>query len=193
MAVCTVDGCEREATRRRRTWCEMHYYRARRTGTTELIQRTSPKGRPIKAQRRQRGQCSVEGCELIDAGPHRMCAKHWTRVQRHGSPDVVIHQRDRNLPRRERSRHWTGDDASYFAIHQRLRYQRGPARTHVCVDCGNHARQWSYQRTGGPSQRESPEGPYSVDLDDYVPRCVPCHKKFDLAHLGRTTIKENHA
>lgn len=161
MPTCRADGCDREATRTRKTWCEMHYHRLRRTGTTDP--------RPTKVAQ----ECRVDGCGRPRKGRDGLCGMHHERVRKHGSTDVRLRA------------HWTGDGATYDAVHQRLRAQRGPARTHACADCGGTARQWSYQRTGGPGHRESETGPYSVDLDDYAARCVPCHKKFDLYHPTR--------
>lgn len=185
MPTCSADGCNREATRTRKTWCEMHYYRLRRTGTTDPRPR-KPKPEP-RAPRPRPGTvpCGADDCDRL-ATRGRWCRMHAARVERHGTPDAVTHQRDRNIPRAEQSPRWTGDAATYTAVHQRLRYRRGRAAEHRCVDCGGTAAQWSYERTDGPGHRESPTGPYSVDLDDYSPRCIPCHKRFDLQHLTLT-------
>lgn len=120
--------------------------------------------------------CSVDGCEKPRKCRDGLCGMHHERVRKHGSPGVRIRA------------HWTGDAATYAAVHQRLRRERGRARDHRCGDCDRPAAQWSYSRTGGPGHRESETGPYSVDLDDYTARCVPCHKKFDLQHI--TTEKD---
>lgn len=37
LTICSVDGCERVATRKLAGYCEMHYYRVRRNGTTDTI------------------------------------------------------------------------------------------------------------------------------------------------------------
>lgn len=108
---------------------------------------------------------------------------HRARLERHGDPNVVVAIEDRDYPRGERNVNWTGEDASYQAVHQRLRRVRGNAREHQCVDCSEDASQWSYSELGGCWARMSEEGPYSVDLDDYKPRCASCHKRFDLVRL----------
>lgn len=36
---CSIGNCEKEATRRKKTLCEMHYYRMRRTGSYEVMPR----------------------------------------------------------------------------------------------------------------------------------------------------------
>lgn len=128
-------------------------------------------------------RCASEGCEGI-AKNSRWCRKHRARIERHGNPDIVIAPEDRNLATGARNPNWTGEDATYAAIHQRLRRRRGPARNYSCVDCGGAAAHWSYSREYGCNARLGEFGPYSVDIDEYDPRCVACHKKFDLAHAG---------
>jgi hypothetical protein len=113
-----------------------------------------------------------------------MCKLHATRLRRHGDPHVVIPSDERDLAIGERNTNWTGDGATYLAMHQRLRKHRGPARTRACFACGAPARQWSYDHCD-PDERVSDDGlPYSVNLDRYQPRCVPCHKAYDLAHIA---------
>lgn len=194
MPTCSVSGCGDYPRSSGADLCEKHYGRKRRTGTTDLLPRRSKRGKTIAPSRRERGPCIVEGCGLIDSGPHGMCEKHRMRVERHGDPHVFIPHSERDIPKGPDNSRWTGAQASYSAIHQRLTRARGRARTHTCVDCSDPAAQWSYSRTNGPGHRESEVGPYSVDLNDYDPRCVSCHKKFDLAHLGKViTTKKEHA
>jgi len=163
--LCEVEGCEALSRNKGRArLCEMHYYRLRRTGTTDT---TRPWHR--------RGSCSVDGCD----SPERhdgVCIRHWTRIRRHGDPDTVL---PRPSLSGEQSASWTGDDATYVAMHSRVRKARGPAKLLACADCGSQARHWSYDRTD-PGEKQSELGPYSTDLSHYEPRCVPCHKRFDL-------------
>lgn len=110
---------------------------------------------------------------------------HATRKSRHGDPSVVILPGERKMASRENNGNWAGSEATYSAVHERLRLWRGPARRHACVDCGSTAKQWSYDRTDLDEKRDAKMGaPYSLDLSHYVPRCVPCHKTFDLASKG---------
>lgn len=80
---------------------------------------------------------------------------------------------------------WRGDDIGYQAAHLRVKKARGSAVEHPCIDCGGTAREWSY--TGGcPRELVAGDGPwrgitYSPDPERYVPRCVPCHRRFDMA------------
>ncbi len=66
---------------------------------------------------------------------------------------------------------WKGDKAKYRAIHARIVNERGRADSYLCVDCGEEARQWSYKGRVG----------FSPDVNDYEPRCVPCHRAYDRA------------
>lgn len=163
--VCTVTDCEREDIQAR-GMCRMHYFRWYRTGSTAARH----------ANRPQRGICVVEGCENRDEGPHGLCPMHKTRERRHGNTETVLTPRFR---RGAESHHWTGDGATYTAMHLRVRKARGRAAEHLCIDCRRPAAQWSYDRAD-PDQRQSAEGPYSVRIEHYEPRCVPCHKRFDL-------------
>lgn len=177
---CTVDGCDRRA----RSWaddrhvCTMHWKRWKRNGHFEVVHHMS-------TPRPRREQCIVPDCEKADDGPHGYCKMHKARVDRHGDPTVFIPQAARNFPTRERNWSWTGDDATYSAVHQRVRLRYGSPRLQTCVDCGGRAAQWSYSHED-PNERQSDKGPYSLNIDNYDPRCVSCHKKFDLAYLRAT-------
>lgn len=70
----------------------------------------------------------------------------------------------------EKSARWKG--GGYSHAHQLVRRVKGDASDHQCVDgCGRQARDWSYIETAG----------YSLDPDDYVPRCRSCHIRYDRA------------
>lgn len=71
------------------------------------------------------------------------------------------------------------DRTGYGTVHVRLLRTRGPARNYQCVDCGNAAREWSYNH--------AEFGRYSDDLDNYDPRCRACHVKFDRQRLRDAT------
>lgn len=70
---------------------------------------------------------------------------------------------------------------TYSAVHARLAADLGPAKCRECVDCGSGAEHWSYDHTD-PNELASESGPFSIDLGRYKPRCVPCHKAFDLSY-----------
>ncbi len=188
---CSIEDCANEAVRLQRTLCEMHYYRQRRNG---------------HFGRRARSRCIVEGCESY-VRSSGLCQKHHKRMQVHGSLDLPIKETaqcanpecarmseskgyckrcwervkkhaDPNFVKRA---NWTGDDASYRAVHNRLRTERGRAAGYLCK-CGRNARQWAYLG-GAPDERRSKEGPYTPDLGFYEAMCIPCHKRMDLARI----------
>lgn len=68
---------------------------------------------------------------------------------------------------------WKGDRVSYGALHDWVRRHKGRAAEHSCAHCGGPARQWA-----------NVSGEYRRDLDDFIPLCPSCHKKFDLQRGG---------
>lgn len=64
---------------------------------------------------------------------------------------------------------WKGDEAGYFALHQRVSFQRGrPSR---CERCGldEAARVYHWANLTGNY----------ADVNDYERMCVPCHRRYD--------------
>lgn len=160
---CSVDGCARPY--RAKGFCGSHLARFTRHGDPLA-------GRISRGERA--ATCAIDGCER----PHLargLCSTHWQRDYKHG--DV---RHERSMPTRERHHRWSGDTATYHAVHQRLRYQRGAASAHPCVSCGEQAAHWAYDHND-PSELVCPDLKcrYSTDLERYQPMCVPCHKAFD--------------
>ncbi len=71
------------------------------------------------------------------------------------------------------------DRVCYQRAHQRLRDDKGPAWQHACIECGDQAAHWSYDRKAEDEQ-QSVFGPYTTRQEHYQPMCNSCHKKFDL-------------
>jgi hypothetical protein len=108
-----------------------------------------------------------------------MCAKHNWRVLKYGDPHTLSgfwHCGGEHNP------NWQGDEIGYSAVHCRLRRNYGRASIYHCVDCGRGTRadDWSYDGTD-PNEKTDPTTglKYSTDIDRYVPRCKPCHARFD--------------
>jgi hypothetical protein len=60
------------------------------------------------------------------------------------------------------------ENVKYSALHYRVRIDRGNAKDHTCIDCGEQAAEWSTIRdTDG------------TDNSHYEPRCVKCHRAYD--------------
>lgn len=162
-ASCSIPDCEKRTRSARSEYCEMHYYRIRRTGS------------PTAARPWHRHTtCSVEGCDRPERH-YQMCAMHGGRFQRHGSADLAAPRDQSGVD----NPIWRGDEITYTSAHSRIVRTRGPAKRHQCVDCGLRAKDWSYRHTD-PDQRNSEFGPYSPAPDHYDPRCGSCHKRFDL-------------
>ena len=170
------DGCDRPV--KARGWCRAHNDRIKKTGSpgpASIQERLDPK-RP----------CSVDDCQNeAGRGGLGMCNKHYLRYRSNGDP-LVVRKSGGGSPL-ERNPNWSGDQASSSAVHLRLKSNRGPASQHQCVDCGGQARHWSYSgrvsestRYGQPgSTRHDSSLTYSVDMNDYDPRCVRCHSAHD--------------
>lgn len=194
--MCTIDGCQNAA--KTRGWCNKHYLRWWATGSTELKvrERTPPcsvdgcesvteargwcakhytrwrhHGSPMALLNRDQEDaippCRIEGCEkpMLARG---WCGKHYARWMRTGDPNEI------RAKGPERS-----DMVGNGRAHGRVRQDRGWASTHQCVDCDETAAHWSYDHAD-PNELTSDKGPYSLDVWHYQPRCVPCHKRFDL-------------
>lgn len=156
---CSIDGCDRGGGIVRGL-CGTHYERWRRNGTT-----ADPQPR----------FCVIEGC----GGKHKArgwCEMHYNRWASHGDPLVTKTGTEHYK--------WTGDAASYHAVHARVKAKRGPASLHLCQHCAQQAANWAYDHQDPNEKqclRRGHETPYSVDPSHYMPLCSSCHKRFDLA------------
>lgn len=199
MTECLIEGCDYPA--KTRGWCQAHYMRWYTTGDTGSanVQRRS-RGRkcsvpgcgrkhqgrgfcdghlrrfiqtgapgPAEFERRNPGApCVVVNCERRADGGYEMCEKHYQRWRKHGDALAA-----------PTPYQWTGDEASYGAVHFRLRKSRGKASALSCVRCGSPAEHWSYDHSD-PRQKIDPGGrPYSTDLSRYRPMCAACHRQMD--------------
>lgn len=122
--------------------------------------------------------CSVEGCDKPPRnrnGSVTMCRMHQLRLIKRG--DIHFTYTGKN------HWSWSGDTVTYSGAHQRVNRVRGRADAQGCIDCPSAAAHWSYTRSGVGEIVDERGIPYSSDPTQYEPRCVPCHKKFDLAHV----------
>lgn len=92
----------------------------------------------------------------------------------------------------DRAIHVRRDDIEYKMAHDRVRADRGLVQAYACIDCSGQANHWSYNHDDPDehlSQVERTVGiPYSTKPEHYSPRCVPCHKRFDLNHIHHTEV-----
>jgi len=173
---CIADGCDRAAQCLDRTVCLMHYKRFKRHGDLTTVGRKWSPPNPDKAE------CAVTECSTAEDGASGYCKMHGTRLRRHGNPIVTIATTDRAFPVGGFHYAWSGSNATYRAMHQRVKKLRGKASDYACVDCGQNAAQWSYDHSD-ESQIDGHPGPYSIDANRYRPMCVKCHKGFDMARI----------
>lgn len=156
VVTCTISECEKPAGKRS-GWCVMHYARWQRHGDPSITKR--PTYSP-----RLSDTCTIDDCDE----PHMArgwCMTHYYRWRRQGSPLVV----GMGGAPRERNASWTGDEATYHAVHKRLAAERGAASDYTCELCDNEAEEWAFDEPTG----------YSTDLSRYRPLCVPCHRRAD--------------
>ena len=157
--VCIADECERPA--HLRGLCVVHYHRWRETGAVggEIAPRVACKGTI----------CRAAGCDR-EAKTRGWCKTHYERLWLTGDePTGSI-----------RPFNFAGNDVGYHGVHHRLTRWLGPARERPCRDCGMRAAHWSYNHGATDERIDTSNGlPYSVNPDDYDPRCVSCHARLD--------------
>lgn len=171
---CSVTDCEKPV--KRLGYCYGHYMKQWRYGTPtpQFIRWDDIRGQRFGALVVVERQGDAWLC-LCDCGRQRTASAG--ELNRTGEAATCG---DRRTHRRQ-------EHAGYTAAHQRCRSDRGPVQNHPCVDCGRTARHWSYNHDD-PDEflahgLSAHPVAYSLKPEHYSPRCVPCHKVFD---LGRT-------
>lgn len=89
--------------------------------------------------------------------------------------------------------HHRKEFVTYSGAHERVRSDRGQADLHPCADCGQSAKHWSYNHDDPDELREDGltsgrSVAYSLNPDHYSPRCVPCHKRYDLDRIDAQRV-----
>lgn len=152
---CSVEGCVRK--HRTRGFCDMHHKRWMRYGDPLVV-------RQVKVPPRE--FCTIEGCGKPHAA-RGWCVNHYTLWRNNGDPLVT-----------RKAKHGEGD--SYGVTHERLKAIRGrPQECEWCGDTSDRVYQWALRHDTSADIRRDATGTYSLNLDDYVRLCVPCHVRFD--------------
>lgn len=168
---CSLDGCDKPL--KRASYCYGHYMKNWRYGTP--TPEHAPQWEDLRGQR--------FGLLVVS----QRVGLAWSCTCDCGAKTIV---RTGDLNRGSittcgnRSTHHRRDDSDYGTAHDRIRRDRGHARNQACTDCSNAAQHWSYDHTD-PDERISQASrthgiAYSLNPQHYSPRCVPCHKRFDL-------------
>ena len=121
--------------------------------------------------------CGVADCDRPYAsrgycGPH---AKNW---RKYGSP-IAPDRKGRNHPK------WAGSTPTYAGAHWRVRNQYGEPSLHLCVDCGDSAREWAYDHLDPDElthRSRKGDHAYSANPAHYMAMCKTCHTFFDRRH-----------
>lgn len=174
---CTVEGCGKKPRSTHATLCAMHYHRMYRNGTLDRLA-TQPRWQDIEGRRygtltavSRDGDFWVCRCDC--GGTRRASAGELNRT---GDANTC------GIPGRHLSQ-----TPSYEAAHGRVKRLRGHARSHQCVGCGRQADHWSYNHDDADELHavglSKHAIAYSATPEHYSPRCVPCHKRFDLKRI----------
>lgn len=169
--ICDIESCHRPRYQQRR-YCVTHAMRASRYG--------DPHYQHTPRRNIARGQTFGLLTVLEPDGYGWRCACECGAIKTIPAGNLNRGQTtcgNRTIHRREAT-------VGYFQAHTRLRVDRGPASHHACTDCGTPAQHWSYSNAGEHELTDPTTGlRYSLNQDDYTPRCAPCHA----IHDGRTT------
>lgn len=96
-------------------------------------------------------------------GRGKFCSKQCYWIDKKGKPtgraNFIAYGKDNPA--------WKENDVGYVSLHKWIRRELGNIKE--CVYCGN----------GGRIEWASTSHKAKRDLDDYIPLCVPCHRRYD--------------
>lgn len=186
---CTVADCMKRARSRSAELCPMHYHRLYRYGTLETTKALVERGErpPAQVRTELRGQRFGTLTVLEPDGEYWECQCDCGEKRRTRIGDL---NRTGDASTCGIKANHLSDTADYSAAHTRVRNLRGSAADFRCVDCGRQAYHWSYDHAD-PDERTSRAErtvgvAFSLNPCHYQPRCVPCHKTFDLGRINGT-------
>lgn len=178
---CSVAGCERPHYCR--GWCGPHYKRW--TSFGEVFP-----DRPIGRGHANKPEDEAERCRKIglssserqigqpkpELTKQRIAAtltgRKASEAHRENQRAAMLANRESikatSLAQWEKKREETGQPLGYFGAHDRVRKQRGVAKSHLCVECGKQARDWAQTH-----------GTTGLEVAHYRPMCHSCHFRYD--------------
>lgn len=103
-----------------------------------------------------------------------LCESHYKTLLRLENPEYDTAQRDIDTSNKSLR------NPEYKKAHDNVRRIRGRASNYSCVDCGGTAREWSLSNeTDLYGIEDKKTYPYSLNIEDYEPRCSKCHGIYD--------------
>ncbi len=186
---CAVDRCQKLARSRGADLCPMHYHRQYRYGTLERVTDLVRRGAlPRKA-------VDLSGARFGTLTASRYQDGRWVcqcdcGAERTASVGELNRTGEANTCGIKANH--LSDEVDYTAAHGRVHRAKGKASRYPCVDCKATARHWSYDHAD-PEERTSQALrtvgiAYSLNIEHYEPRCVSCHKRFDLGRTNGTDM-----
>lgn len=186
---CDVPGCGKPARSRTAELCPMHYHRLYRYGSLERVYPAGKSTDFINPRKmddltgRRFGTLTVNAREAgrwlcrCDCGERRLARTG--DLRRYGDSNTCGRKENHLDP-----------IVGYSGAHDRVRRVRGSVQQYACIDCGSIGQHWSYDH-GDPDELlayglSANAIPYSTKPEHYVPRCVSCHKRHDLAKISGT-------
>jgi hypothetical protein len=136
-------------------------------------------------------KCKTSGCKsAVAIKKAQQCNRCYSRQWWKDNPEAYAKQLERNrvyvrpvgLEFKAKK-----EVVGYSQAHKRLDLLRGKPNTHQCVACGNTAEEWAL-KDGVVTDLSEPCSnrsgcylvAYSLDINDYEPRCRKCHRQMDL-------------
>jgi len=110
--------------------------------------------------------------ESIKGKPSNVLGKHWKIKKKYKRKSQQGFQPGHTLrlgKTENLAGNWKGDNAGKKAMHVRIVKKSGKAKDYKCVDCGEQAEDWSNINNHI----------YTDKIEDYLPRCKKCHRKYD--------------
>lgn len=188
---CDVTECGKPARSLTAALCKMHYHRMYRYGTLETTSALVARGEREPSNPR----ADLSGQRFGTLTPIRPDGIAWLcrcdcGESRTASVGELRRTGDANTCGNKANH--LADDVDYTAAHGRVTRLHGPAKRHACVTCGSSALHWSYDHTD-PDERLSTSPrtlgiAFSLKPEHYQPRCVPCHKRYDLDRINATEV-----
>lgn len=173
---CAVDDCTKDAYRKE--YCYAHYMKAWRYGTP------TPQHEPAWTDLRGQRFGTLTVTEHRD-GRFWVCACDCGEYARR-TTNALTQYGDASTCATP-GKHYYSAEPGYTAAHDRVKRLHGSASEHRCIQCDSQAYHWSYDHMD-PDELEYEYAPgkliaYSAKVEHYHPRCVPCHKRYDLDRI----------